>query len=257
MAILEPQCFDFTKYKKHSELDKDIDDKVTNEDFMEGLSDRIVDVKNIQNGNIYLYISYDTELCFLTVEKCLFLGYLSSSFGSDDFKLQLQSMDSKQIINVPSDDYIYTLYGKGMEDEIKNHIKSRFASFLKAKTKIYNRIQAIEHLIVETNALYEEIVSDPCPVPYSENSEDITGEADLLGGTIRKYQDALISFYKENHLFFMDGKKNSSLFTRHVNSLLKTQSEDAEEDEEEDEENVSTVRRMDDVDDLESQKDLF
>ena len=80
MAILEPQCFDFTKYKKHSELDKDIDDKVTNENFMEGLSDRIVDVKNIQNGNIYLYISYDTELCFLTVEKVPVFGIFVLKF---------------------------------------------------------------------------------------------------------------------------------------------------------------------------------
>ena len=253
-----PRIFKFSAYGKYSDLDKDMEAKVASDEFLDDLSVQIHDWKNITVGTRLARIIYDKEYFCVYAEKCEFCGFFLESMenlSEENFKLQFRSLDSKSVINIPMSEARYQLFGSDQDEEIQSAIKKYFVSFVKSKTFVFNKIEAMKAVIFaiqkarrmdesDDNILDYQKISDlpitkeisdsllpfsskndiPSIIGGESSGEDGEGKGenepncfDLLSDLFTKM---LNDFYFDNKVFKLDGKHNGSKFSKTLETFV-------------------------------------
>lgn len=251
-----PRIFKFSAYGKYSDLDKDMEAKVASDEFLDDLSDQIHDWKNIPVGTRLARIIYDKEYFCVYAEKCEFCGFFLESMenlSEENFKLQFRSLDSKSVINIPISEARYQLFGSDQDEEIQSAIKKYFVSFVKSKTFVFNKIEAMKAVIFaiqkarrmdesDDNILdYQKISDLSLTKEISESLLSFSSKNDIpsiMGGESSEQDDEnenepncfdllsdlfakmLNDFYFENKVFKLDGKHNGSKFSKTLETFV-------------------------------------
>lgn len=205
--------FDFPRYGKHSELEKDIETKIT-EDLFENLNN-IKSVEKINVGSHLLYIKYDEDYFCLTVEPCVFSGYLFPSITAKEYQLQFRLLESQADINLNKEIAKVYVFGKDSYDALISFIKKKFYSYIKIKSDIYTKMQDVEKII----SMIHKIKTDDTENILQYSFADIV-DNNFFDDTIIKLKDMLQNYYKENRLYSLEGKDSCKDYEKHLSELL-------------------------------------
>ena len=230
--------FNFPSYGKHSELEKDIETKIT-EDMFEKL-DNIKSIEKIIVESKLLYMKYDEEYFCLTVEPCIFAGYLFPSITSKEYQLQFYLQESQTGINLNKEYANMYIFDKDSYEDLVSLIKKKFYSYIKLKSDIYTKMQDVEKII---SAIHEIELNDKENILQYSFSDMVDGN--LFENINTKLRNMLQDYYKENRLYTLEGKESCKDYENHLINLLNNDN-DAEDELEESEKKKNKKDKEDD-----------